>query len=63
MQKALSVLKNRIGNHELAIREFQLGAEGLRIGAALMDFEGVMRGVPAFRGRPVMLDGADQPVR
>ena len=57
--KALSVIKSRISRHELTIREFQLGDEGLSIGAPLIDFEGVMRGVPAYRGEPSMMDGAE----
>lgn len=59
LRKALSVIKSRTSRHELTIREFQLGADGLRIGASLMDFEGVMRGVPAYHGPPAMADDAD----
>lgn len=55
--KALSIVKSRVAKHESAIREFRLAANGLSIGAALTDFEGVMRGVPAYRGaQPLMLD-------
>jgi circadian clock protein KaiC len=60
LRKALAVIKSRISRHELTIREFQLSAEGLRIGASLMDFEGVMRGVTAYRGQQPLLDGAVQ---
>jgi circadian clock protein KaiC len=59
LRKALSVIKSRISKHELTIREFQLSSEGLRIGASLMDFEGVMRGVPAYRGQQPLLDGTE----
>ena len=55
--KALSVVKSRVAKHETAIREFRLGMRGLEIGEALRDFEGVMRGVPAYRGtQPLMVD-------
>ena len=55
--KALSIVKSRVAKHESAIREFRLGTKGLSIGDALRDFEGVMRGVPAYRGtQPLMVD-------
>lgn len=55
--KALSIVKSRVAKHESAIREFRLAANGLSIGDALRDFEGVMRGVPAYRGtQPLMVD-------
>ena len=55
--KALSIVKSRVARHESAIREFRLSAQGLAIGDALKDFEGVMRGVPAYRGtHPLVAD-------
>lgn len=55
--KALSIVKSRVAKHESAIREFLLGPRGLQIGDALIDFEGVMRGVPTYRGKfPLMVD-------
>lgn len=55
--KALSIVKSRVAKHESAIREFRLSTKGLSIGDALKDFEGVMRGVPAYRGtQPLMVD-------
>lgn len=58
--KALSIVKSRVAKHESAIREFRLGTNGLSIGNALKDFEGVMRGVPAYRGsQPMMVDDDD----
>ena len=53
--KALSIVKSRVARHESAIREFRLSAQGLAIGAALRDFEGVMRGVPAYRGTQALM--------
>lgn len=55
--KALSVVKSRVAKHEPAIREFRLSAQGLSIGEPLKDFEGVMRGIPAYRGaQPLLVD-------
>ena len=56
--KAVSVVKSRTNSHELTIREFRLGASGVEIGAALADFDGIMMGVPTYRGtQPLLGDG------
>ncbi|TWB21754.1 circadian clock protein KaiC [Nitrospirillum amazonense] len=52
MRKAISVLKNRAGHHEDAIREFKIDASGLRVGQSLTDFRGVMTGTPEYTGDP-----------
>ena len=56
--KAVSVVKSRTNNHELTIREFQLGATGISIGPALVDFEGVLSGLPMYRGAVPLLGDA-----
>jgi circadian clock protein KaiC len=48
--KAVSVVKSRTNRHELSIREFRLGDHGVEVGPALSDFEGVLAGVPTYRG-------------
>jgi circadian clock protein KaiC len=53
--KAVSVVKSRTNAHELTIREFRLGRSGVEVGAALADFEGVMMGLPAYRGSQSLL--------
>lgn len=50
IRKAISVLKNRAGAHEDAIREFRIDAEGLRVGAPLTAFKGVLTGTPEYVG-------------
>jgi circadian clock protein KaiC len=52
IRKAISVLKKRIGRHEDTIREFQISAKGLQVGEPLDAFQGVLTGVPTFRGSP-----------
>ena len=59
LRKAVSVVKSRVALHELAIREFRLGPHGLQIGGALKDFEGVLSGLPAYRGKTPLLASAD----
>ena len=55
--KAVSVVKSRTTEHESMIREFRLGARGIQVGEALTDFEGVLAGVSAYRGKvPLMGD-------
>ena len=48
--KAVSVAKSRITPHEASIREFQLSADGVVVGEPLADFEGVLTGLPTYRG-------------
>ncbi|HTJ64621.1 MAG TPA: ATPase domain-containing protein [Alphaproteobacteria bacterium] len=50
VRRAISVIKKRTGAHEDTIREFTIGYGGLRLGAPLRDFQGVLRGVPTFVG-------------
>ena len=50
VRQAISVLKRRGGRHERTIREFRFGAEGIRIGEPLVDFHGVLTGVPTYTG-------------
>jgi len=50
VRRAISVLKQRTGNHERTIREFKLGHGGLRLGEPLREFHGVLTGVPSFIG-------------
>jgi circadian clock protein KaiC len=50
LRQALSVLKKRTGNHERAIREFRMTPSGIKIGPPLMEFHGVLSGIPEYRG-------------
>lgn len=56
--KAVSVVKSRTNEHELTIREFRLGKTGVEVGEALFDFEGVLGGIPSYKGgMPLLGDG------
>jgi len=58
--KAVSVIKSRTSEHELTIREFRLGKNGVQVGQALTDFEGVMTGVASYKGAlPLLSDGPE----
>lgn len=50
VRKAISVVKKRTGVHELSIREFRLFPEGMQVGPQLMEFRGVLTGVPEYGG-------------
>jgi len=58
IRKAISVLKNRAGQHEDAIREFRIDAQGVRVGEPLVAFRGVLTGTPEYTGErgPLMED-------
>jgi circadian clock protein KaiC len=57
VRNAISVVKKRSGAHEKTIREFRIGAGGLEVGDPLQQFQGVLTGVPEYRGErePLML--------
>ena len=50
VRQAISVVKKRGGAHERTIREFRITRDGLRIGAPLREFRGVLTGVPDYHG-------------
>jgi circadian clock protein KaiC len=50
VRRAISVFKQRSADHERTIREFRLGAGGLRLGDPLNEFHGVLTGVPTYTG-------------
>jgi circadian clock protein KaiC len=58
VRQAISVVKKRRGTHERTLREMQFGATGIKIGEVLRDFEGVLTGVPRYRGKDARLLGA-----
>ncbi|WP_407519117.1 ATPase domain-containing protein [Methylobacterium oryzisoli] len=57
VRTALSVVKSRVNAHERTIREMKLSGHGIQVGEALTDFEGVLTGLPTYRGRVSMLTG------
>ncbi|MDB5686637.1 MAG: circadian clock protein KaiC, partial [Rhizorhabdus sp.] len=58
VRRAISIVKKRTGTHEDTIREFRINASGITLGDPLVQFQGVLRGVPSFIGEiPTMLGG------
>jgi circadian clock protein KaiC len=51
VRQAVSVVKKRDGFHERTLREMKLGPHGMEIGDVLEEFEGVLTGVPRYRGK------------
>jgi len=51
IRKAISIVKKRTGMHEDSIREFIMRKSGLEVGKPLVNFSGVLTGVPTFTGR------------
>jgi circadian clock protein KaiC len=51
VKQAISVIKKRSGGHEKTIREFKLQTgKGIRVGEPLRGVQGVLTGIPTFRG-------------
>jgi circadian clock protein KaiC len=55
--KAISVAKSRTTDHQTSIREFRLTNSGVEIGEPLRDFEGVLTGLPNYRGATPLMSG------
>jgi circadian clock protein KaiC len=63
VRKAISVVKKRTGRHETSIREFTVGPDAVRVGEPLAEFQGVMSGIPQYRGAdsPLMRNDREPP--
>lgn len=55
IRQAISVVKKRRGAHERTLREMKIGPSGVQIGEVLEQFDGVLTGVPRFRGKTEQL--------
>jgi len=55
LKRAISVVKKRTGGHEPTIREYSIDKLGLRVGAPLRNFSGVLTGVPRYVGQADVL--------
>jgi circadian clock protein KaiC len=58
VRRAVSIIKKRTGRHETTIREYKISDTGLLVGEPLVNFHGVLRGVPTYAGGsgPLMQD-------
>lgn len=52
VRRAVSIIKKRTGFHEDTIREYRITDRGLVVGEPLQEFQGILRGVPTFVGKP-----------
>ena len=50
VRRAISVIKKRTSSHEDTIREYRIDRRGITLGEPLINFQGVLRGVPALMG-------------
>jgi len=57
VRRAISVVKKRTGPHEDTIREFQIGTDVVRLGEPLVQFQGVLRGVPTLMSEEAAVFG------
>jgi circadian clock protein KaiC len=59
VRRAISVIKKRTGSHEDTIREYRIGSRGVSFGGPLVNFQGILRGVPTLVGEGPALLSAD----
>ena len=50
IRKAISIIKKRSGAHETTVRELTMQHNGVTVGPALTEFQGVLTGVPSYLG-------------
>lgn len=51
VRQVISVIKQRVGQHERTLRELRMSNSGVEIGEPLSSFKGVLTGVPDFTDR------------
>ncbi|CAB3727694.1 ATPase domain-containing protein [Paraburkholderia rhynchosiae] len=56
---AVTAVKSRANAHERSIRQFRLTNQGIEVGEALRDFEGVLSGLPSYRGSTALLGATE----
>ena len=59
IRQAISVAKKRSGGHERTIREFKVTETGLWVGEPLLQFRGVLTGVPVLESGPGAIEGQE----
>jgi circadian clock protein KaiC len=50
VKKAISVVKKRSGAHEQSIRELRFDKQGIHLSEPLVQFSGILTGVPVLLG-------------
>jgi circadian clock protein KaiC len=60
LRRAITVIKSRTSEHAQSIHELQLNRQGVLVGKALEGFEGVLTGLPAYRGITAMMSIPDE---
>lgn len=56
MRRAISIVKKRTSNHEDTIREYRFDTGGIVMGEPLLNFQGVLRGVPTLVGKGLTVE-------
>lgn len=51
-RRAISMLKKRTSAHEQSVRDYELTSQGVRVGAVLEDFRGILSGMQAAETAP-----------
>lgn len=57
LNKSISAVKKRSGGHETTIRELKIERGQITIGEPLVEYHGVMSGIPSHSARAIMEDG------
>jgi circadian clock protein KaiC len=61
IRTAVFVIKSRTNDHKRTLHEFRLSSrDGIQVGDALENFEGILTGLPTYRGVTKMLGSRDE---
>jgi circadian clock protein KaiC len=60
LRRAVTVMKSRTNNHAQSIHELRFNQSGVEIGEPLEGFEGVLMGLPTYRGATPMMSTQDE---
>jgi circadian clock protein KaiC len=63
IRQALTVFKHRTGPHERTLRQLKIDRQGVSVGEQLVEFEGIITGVPRYAGSTPMLPDRVGPQR
>ncbi len=61
LRRAVTVIKSRTNDHAQTIHELRLGTQGVEVGAPLEGFEGILTGLPTYRGTTPMMSNQEDP--
>jgi circadian clock protein KaiC len=61
LRRVMAVIKMRGSDHSHELRTYEITPQGIRVGAALAEYDGIMTGVPSLRDGSAAEENTDVP--